>query len=160
MEGYNKERVFETVLKLEVNKGHLKWTISDLARFSEQTRTSIYYHHGKDQNVILHEAWEYMLQTMFVLNATESLGIRKRLKDVIKTINEHPYLFVLFFLEKRKDSEIGNLIRTSEKKLINNLKNLYPKYSETDILKIYLCELGAIAYQELDNKNLESIFPK
>lgn len=160
MDKLNKEIIYHTVLKLEVNKGHLNWTMSDVSRLSGQKRTSLYYHFGKDLTNLLHASWDYMLNTIFVLKETKSLGIRKRLSLIVSEIKEKPYLFVLFYLEKTKESEVGFLIRQAEKQLLTNIKKLYPKYSDLDILKIYLCELGTIAYQDLTEDQLNYIFPK
>lgn len=157
---FDKIPVFDAVLKLEVTKGHLLWTFADVARLSNQKRSLLYYHFGKDSSVLLNEAWSYMLNNMFALKEPIALGIRERIKQIVNHVNNHPYLFILFFLEKRNNSEISRLIKQCEIDLINLLQQKYPKYSEKDILKIYLCELGAIAYQSLSNEEFDSIFPK
>lgn len=155
----NKLVISETILRLEVNKGHLKWSISDVARFSEVSRPLIYYHFGKDKKELLAMSWKTMLSTMFSTEEESKLGVKKRIASVVDKINKAPYLFVLFFLEKNSNSEIGKMIRQHEDKLFKEIKNTYPSYTQDDILKIYLLQLGAISFRPKDFKDIEFYFP-
>ena len=155
----DKMLISETILRLEVNKGHLKWSISDLARFSKISRPLIYYHLGKDKTELRKIAWDTMLTTLFSLENEKTLGIKKRIASIVEKVNASPYLFVLFFLEKNSNSEIGKLIQSHEQKLFKVLKKNYPSYTEDDILKIYLLQLGAVAYRPKDFKDIEFYFP-
>ena len=118
-------QICHMVLKLEMTKGHLRWTISDVARGAKITRPLVYYYFGKDKEVLLHESWKFMIETMFYFSAKESLGIRQRIKEITAKINSMPYLFVLFFLEKNSGSEIGQMITDAEAKLLKILKQKY-----------------------------------
>ena len=159
-----KEELFReichNVLKLELKKGHLLWTISDLSRLSNVPRPTIYYYLGKEKEQILKQAWIVMLQAIFGETDKEALGVQERIKLVVKSINEMPYLFVLFFLEKNSSSEIGELIREQENKLLNLLANNYPELSSDQVLEIYIKELGAVAYRNISDKTVSEIFPK
>lgn len=150
----------ETILRLEVNKGHLKWSISDVARFSKISRPLIYYHFGNDKKELLTGAWNNMLKTIFALEESQKLGVKKRISLVVERINKSPYLFVLFFLEKRSNSEIGSLIRDHEQHLFEVLKSHYPHMHKDDILKTYLMQLGVVAYRPQDFNEVEFFFPK
>lgn len=139
--------ICHTVLKLEVGKGHLKWTVSDVSRESGVTRSLIYYYFGKEKEVILEEAYRYMLDTIFNLKREDSMGIKDRMKLTLQRLQEMPYLFVLYYLKKNSDSPIGDLIRKAEQSLLDRFKADYPEMGEDEILKIFLLELGCIAYQ-------------
>lgn len=121
--------ICHSVLKLEVGKGHLKWTVSDISRESGVTRSLIYYYFGKEKEVILEEDYRYMLDTIFNLKREESLGIKDRMKLTLKRLQEMPYLFVLYYLKKNSDTQIGELIRTAEEQLMTNFKKDYPEMS-------------------------------
>jgi len=153
-------KVCNSVLKMEELKGHLLWRISDIAKDAKVQRTLIYHYFGKDREELLHEAWNYMLKTMFFLEEEQSLGVRARMKQIMEKIKEMPYLFVLFFIEKNKTSEIGEMIRTHEKKLISILSEKYPDLSQKEILEIYLLELGAIAHGNLTEEEIADYFPE
>lgn len=139
--------ICHTVLKLEVGKGNLKWTVSDISKESGVTRSLIYYYFGKEKEVILEEAYRYMLDTMFNLKREGSLGIKQRMRLTLERLQEMPYLFVLYYLKKNSDSQIGELIRKAEQMLMENFKKDYPEMPEDEILRIFLLELGCIAYQ-------------
>ncbi len=153
-------RICNAVLKLEVIKGNLKWKISDVAREADVTRSLIYYYFGKEREVILRESWGYMLSTIFNLSGAEPLGVRRRMELVCSQIREMPYLFVLFFLEKHQDSEIGELIRKGEQALLTKIAQIYPDLSSQEILKIYLLELGVVAHGALNKDQFSELFPE
>lgn len=155
-----KREVFNMILKLEVSKGHLQWKISEIARFTKISRTLIYYHFGKDKEELLKQAWDYTLTVFFATKENEKYGIRKRMENVISEINKAPFLFVLFFLEKSSNSHIGDMIRKAEKDLFKVLSDQYPQYSENDIKKIYLLELGSVAYRPKNVSDISFLFPR
>ena len=107
-------KICNSVLKLEVNKGHLKWTISEISKDSGVTRSLIYYYFGKEKQTLLEEAYRYMVQIFFNTNDDRALGLPARMHTVLSNIHDMPYAFVLFFLERKKDTEIGNLIKKAE----------------------------------------------
>ncbi|MBT3584996.1 MAG: TetR/AcrR family transcriptional regulator [Halobacteriovoraceae bacterium] len=158
----NKEEVYfkicNTVLRLEVSKGHQKWTLSDIAKYADVTRSLIYYYFGKEKKTIVEEAFRYMLDLFFNLNSDEHRGVAARMSNIIPKIKEMPYCFVLFFLERSKETEIGVIIRQKEKALLERLKSEYPDMDANQILRVYLMELGAIAFS-LDNEKVFEIFP-
>ena len=115
-------KICNAVLKLEVNKGHLAWTLSSVAKESTVTRSLIYYYFGKEKKVILEEAYRYMLEVLYNTGPdSKNLGIRDRMKMVLRNLKAMPYCFVLFFLEKDADTPVGELIRKHETALLIKL---------------------------------------
>lgn len=158
-------KVFNAVLKLELTKGHLLWKLSDVAKSASVTRSLIYYYFGKEKETVLREAWKFMIDVLFLpepqiydQNRPKDLSIKERMEFVIKKIEEMPYLFILFFFEKNKDSELGKMIRDAEDKLLDHLQKEFPTMTKTEILKIYLLELGAVMYQRLTSQEFDAIF--
>ena len=146
-----KEEVFfdicNAVLKLEVQKGHLLWKISDVSRTSGVTRSLIYYYFGKEKEVILAEAWKFMLQLFFDNPVDgESRGIENRMSNILTYVKKMPYLFILFYLERGKDTEFGREIAEAEERLFNKLRKEFPDFDENNIKKIYMLELGSIVF--------------
>lgn len=152
-------KILNAVTKMEVNKGHLKWKISDVAKEAEVTRSLVYYYLGKDKEVILHEAVKYMTEKIFNLFEDEPLRVKYRLKVALRQLNQMPYLMIIFFLNRREDNEIGRIIREGEQKLFSLLKKIYPQMSDTQILQLYLMELGAAVYGDLSDEFIDSVFP-
>lgn len=152
-------RICNSVLKLEVNKGHLKWTISDVSKDSGVTRSLIYYYFGKEKQTLIEEAFRYMVDVFFDVRSPEDLGLQARMANVLGRLKDMPYAFILFFLERRRDTEIGQLLRQTESMLFERLKRDFPDMSDDEILRIYLLELGAVAYG-LEPEKVPDIFQR
>lgn len=157
-----KEEVFfkicNSVLKKEVEKGHLQWTISDVARDAEVTRSLVYYYFGKEKEKVFTEAWKYMVSIFFQFSAEgKSTPINLRMKGILESMKKMPYLFILFFLQKANNTEIAQEIASAEEQLLSVFQEEYPSYSKKQILRLYLMELGAIAYN-LDPDQAVEVF--
>ncbi|MNK07801.1 hypothetical protein D3C87_257210 [compost metagenome] len=143
-----KERVFfsvcSAILKMEVEKGHLGWTLSDISRESNITRSLIYYYFGKEKDQILHEAYKFIIATFFEHDPQGS--VPKRMKVILQQVKLMPYLFVLFYLQRDLDTEVGQMIRTAEALSLKNLQSSYPHLNEQQVKALYMKELGAIAF--------------
>ncbi len=137
-------RICDVLLRLEVQKGHLKWSISQVSREAEVTRTLIYYYFGSTKESLLKEAFLYMLKAIYGDN-TENLGFEERVKKVVSITKKNPYLFMLWFLNRGTDSMLGQMITDREAKLFDDLKERMPHANDLDIKKVYLMEVGAVA---------------
>ncbi|WP_413574780.1 TetR/AcrR family transcriptional regulator [Bdellovibrio sp. HCB290] len=149
--------VCNAILKMEVAKGHLQWTLSDISRESDVTRSLIYYYFGKEKDKVLEEAYKFVISQIFNIERTKTVGIRERLRDVLRDVKNMPYLFVLYYLEKNADTQFGKMINQAEALLLKAMQNEFPDLNETQILEIYLKELGAIAFQ-LPPENVDHLF--
>ena len=149
--------VCSAVLKLEVEKGHLQWTISDVSRHSNITRSLIYYYFGSEKETVLMEAYKFIVEVFFGRPNGDRDSIPVRIKEVLRDLKRMPYLFVLYYLQKNEPTEIGELIRKAEAQLMKDLKKAYPQLTEQEILQAYLRELGAIAFQ-LDEARVDDTF--
>lgn len=152
-------KICNSVLKLEVNKGHLKWTISEISKDSGVTRSLIYYYFGKEKQTLLEEAYRYMVQIFFSTDDDRALGLPIRMGRVLEKIKDMPYAFVLFYLERKEDTEIGQLIQRAEDRLIGRLKKEFPDMGDDELLRIYILELGSIAYG-LEPERIGDIFKR
>ncbi len=160
----DKEKVYfavcSAILKLEIEKGHLKWSITDISKVSEITRSLIYYYFGKEKDVILKEAYHFIFEVFFTPPMNTRTGsVTTRMKKTLIDLGYMPYLFVLYYLQKNTDSEVGQMLRKAETQLLAYLENLLPHLSKTQVLELYLKELGAIAYH-LSPEQVDDIFGK
>ena len=151
-------KILASVTKLEVNKGHLIWTISQVASDSGISRTLIYYYYGKEKEQLLNEAMKYMVQTVFNLEGLEPILPKDRIKLVLEQLKEMPYLLVLFYLNRRKDNEIGRIIKNAEESLYLLLKKLSPELTKESFMMIYLLELGCALHGDVDNQLINNLF--
>lgn len=153
-------KILNSVTKLEISKGHLLWKISDVANDSGISRTLIYYYYGKDKEQLLNEAMKFMTETVFNLSQVEPVNVRERIKIVMQQLKQMPYLLILFYLNRRKENEMGEIIRSSEAKLFELFKGLYPKLTEQDFLVMYLLELGCVLHGDVPDAAIDQIFSK
>lgn len=155
-------RICNSVLKKEVEKGHLQWTISDVARDADVTRSLVYYYFGKEKEKVFTEAWRYMVSMFFNFSEEgKTLTINQRMFNILSSMKKMPYLFILFFLQKVNKTEIGEEIAKAEEQLLAVFQQEYPSYSKTEILRLYLLELGAIAFNLEPSQALEVFnFPR
>ncbi|MEN0059396.1 MAG: TetR/AcrR family transcriptional regulator, partial [Bdellovibrio sp.] len=105
----------------------------------------------------LEEAYKFILSHFFNIERTKTIGIRERLRQILIDVKKMPYLFVLYYLEKNHEGEIGAMIREAESLLMKAMQKEFPQLSATEVLEIYLKELGAITYQ-LPPEKVDSLF--
>ncbi len=151
-------KILASVTKLEVNKGHLVWTMSQVANDSGVSRTLIYYYYGKEKEKLLSEAMKFMVQTVFNLEGLEPVMPRDRIKLVLKQLNQMPYLLVLFYLNRRADNDIGQIIREAEESLYLLLKKLSPELTKESFMMIYLLELGCALHGDVEHEMIDRLF--
>jgi len=151
--------VCNAILKMEFAKGHLKWTVSDIARESKITRSLVYYYFGKEKKAVLAEAYRFIISHFYDIERVKKTSVKERLQKTLRAASSMPYLFILLFIEKGRDSEFGRMIEESEKELFNALKVEFPHLTETQILEIYMLQLGAITYHYPPEK-VSALFSK
>ena len=153
-------RICDVLIRLDVQKGHLKWTISDVARIARVTRSLIYYYFGRKKEELLMEAARYMLKTIYAIDQPHD-GLDVRIEKTLEATNRNPYLFIFWHLNRGQATELGQMIAQEERKLIDSLKIYFPESSELEIFKIYMLEVGAVALRmsAQEAKNLFTTSP-
>lgn len=91
--------VCNSILKMQVSKGNLNWSFTDISRDSGVTRSLIYYYFGKEKDSALTEAYRFVITTIFDVERIKKLPLKDRMKQVLADIRSMPYLFVLYYLE-------------------------------------------------------------
>lgn len=150
--------VCNAILKLEFENGHLKWTFAEVARHSKITRSLIYYYFGKNKDVVLQEAYKFIIDRFFVSRPTSGT-LAERIIRVIKDLQSMPYLHVLYYLQKNAKTDFARMIQEGEALLLKSLAQEFPNLSPNEILEIYLKELGAITFH-LDENKARQIFAR
>ncbi|MBH47497.1 MAG: hypothetical protein CME71_04955 [Halobacteriovorax sp.] len=151
-------KILNSVTKLEVNKGHLSWTISQVAADSGVSRTLIYYYYGKEKEKLLNEAMKFMVQTVFNLEGIEPVEPKERIKVVLEQLKKMPYLLVLFYLNRRAESELGDVIRDGEQKLFAVFRSIFPQAKDEEFMMIYLLELGCALHGDVEHSMIDKLF--
>jgi hypothetical protein len=155
-------RVCSSILKAEVEKGTLKWSLSQISRDSKVTRSLIYYYFGKNKETILKEAYRFIVESLLTLSPEKIQDHRKvssptKLKEFIKKTNHMKYLLVLYYLRRSEDNEIGKLLRNAEESTIKSIQLTYPNFSKHKCHMLFLAEIGAV-FCQLKNSQIDDIF--
>lgn len=139
-------KICDSVLYYELIKGHMKWSLSDISKHSGVTRSLIYYYMGKEKEQILQEAVLFMLELFFNSNHDRKMGVEERMHMILTKVKEMPHVFLFYVSERIKDSEYGEIIRKAEQELLVYLEREL-KLDKTEVMKLFLMELGACAFQ-------------
>ena len=147
--------ICSTVTKLELTKGHLKWRISDIANISGVTRSLIYYYFGKDKKVILEESCRYLADFFYVSGEFKKKSFVDRIYEVSTILKNMPYLFVIFYLERQKNTDMGKMFRKAEQALIKKYTKEFPHLDSDQINQLYIIILGLIAQSNITIEDIE-----
>ena len=150
-------RICDELLRLEVVRGHLNWSVSEVARASEVTRSLIYYYFGKSKEELLEEASRHMIHTIYGNSDNAHLGVENRCKKVVGFLRKNPNLFVYWYKNRGKDNSVGRLIEEKEERAFKVIKSYYPDLPETEIFKIQALQISAVAMQ-WDDETIERVF--
>lgn len=106
------EKVLETIIELEVTKGHMKWRMSDLARTSGVTRSLLYYYFGNDIKEIFRQAVQYHVDQFFEFRLERSEKIRKgEITELIavarRRFRRNPYYLQFYAKHRSEKNEVS-----------------------------------------------------
>lgn len=153
-------RILEGALELDFHKGHLRWTMAELARKTRVTRSLIYYHFGKSKLELLKAAVrvvgedvigtsEQRMQLWFNGQWVESIQ-RARM-----TAERVPVLCGFYLMHRERNSEIGDSIRQKEGLYIRKLRKLFPNHQEATLRALFASFFGLIFSPHVDTETIE-----
>jgi hypothetical protein len=141
MSSVSKDEVFWKILnsavELDLRKGHLKWSLSELSRKSGITRSLIYYYLGKSREDILQNAIDIIGHEMFGTSRRklEMWKSGQALESIIETrewVESHPYILRFYMVHRDAPTEVGKSLRAHEEKLIKKVSQyLVPSKTST-----------------------------
>ncbi len=150
--------ILNTALKLDSDKGHLRWTLTELARISCISRSLIYYYFGSSKILILTTAIEMISDDVIGLSRNKfknELGFS--VLKVKELFTDNPHLIYFYMKWKNTSSELGQLIRRQEFKFKEKIKNSFPHLDERKQELIYLLVIGALFSNELNQCSFKQV---
>jgi AcrR family transcriptional regulator len=153
-------KILNCALDLEVKKGHLKWTLSELSRHSGVTRSLIYYYFGRSHQRILEDAVSIMGQELIGLNDSRSKMWKERRWHESLTLARHTYEkapnMCLFYMSHRnKANSIGIKLKELEKSFIQKIKKFKPELSHEMCNTIFAIFFGITFSPHVNNGEIE-----
>lgn len=161
MKDANYWKIMNAAITLDITKGHLKWTISDLARKTEVQRTLIYYYFGKEKLDILLEAC-HLFGKIYAGTSSEQEGRFEQddyfsgLKFARDTLKDCPALAPFYFINRERDNEISKLIKSYHKEGLQ-MRSDSLNNNQTMAKAVFSFQIGLALFDELDDSELKEI---
>ncbi len=154
--------VLDSVIRLEVSKGHLLWKITELSRISGVGRPLIYYYFGKSKEEIVQTAMKIIGDEFYGLS-DERIELWKagRVAESILLTRElmqnAPYVSVFFFHWRHRAGEISQYFKELEARYKAKLAALRPEKSPIEIEAIFAIFFGLILFPDVQEKTIRAI---
>lgn len=155
-------KIIQTIFHLEVAKGHLKWSVSEISRKTKCSRSIIYYHFGRSKEAILSKVIQLMGEEFYgltwermELSKVDFLASAKITRDLYA---QTPEFAVFYQVWRTKESKFKNFFLDFEKRYQKKLKSLFPSLSWIEIIELHSCLHGLITSPFLDEKSFTEAF--
>ncbi len=153
------DRILSSVIELEMRKGSLRWSLSDLARKSGVTRSLIYYYFGKDKKTLLVQAVEYYVSMFFGFRLDRAEKIKKgEFSDLIgtarKRLAEKPTFLQFYVRHRVEKTEISPLFEKAEAEYLHNLEMSLPANKRHWARMIWALVFGLALQPKVSSKDL------
>jgi AcrR family transcriptional regulator len=152
-------QILQSVVALDVSKGHLKWRVSDLARAAKVSRPLIYYHFGKSKSEILKNCLEMIAEDYYGLTAerTQMLAAGQVGESLLKTRQiflKNPALAVFYQKWRTQNSPFQKQLIEIERRYHDKLKKVFPQLSTKQILAIHGIFHGLVTAPFLNDESI------
>lgn len=140
-------KVVNSAIELELSKGHLRWTLSDLSRKSKVTRSLIYYYFGRSKLNILLEAVriigeEFIGLSQQRLKLWDNGEYKKSLEQARLFYEQKPHLCLFYLTHRFKKNEIGSALQAIEKSFKKKIKSKVPNANSPQINALFAVYFG------------------
>ncbi|MGK0367576.1 MAG: AcrR family transcriptional regulator [Thermoproteota archaeon] len=153
--------ILNAAISLDIQKGHLKWSLTGLSKKADVTRSLIYHYFGKEKLNILEEACLLFGEKLAGIS-NEYLDFYKE-NDFIsgiacsRQILEHcPMLLPFYYLNRTKINPIGVLIREYEEKGIQKRIEQFPNLKRNQAIAIYTLQFGISTCPNLRTEDIQT----
>ena len=155
-------QILDSVLRLEVVKGHLRWKISDVSRLAGVQRTLVYYYFGKSKEGILKSAMAVIGDEFFGLSPERlelwSQGkVRESILRTRELVKKAPHTTEFFFHWRHQKSDIQDVLIGLEKRYLSKLKRRFPELTDVDCRALYSIFFGLCNTPDLSDEVLDRI---
>ena len=149
------QKILDAVLKLEMDKGHLTWRITDLARFSGIQRSLIYYYFGNSKAEILKSSLQLLGDSFLGLSrGAFSTNLLKSVTKVRTKILMSPHILQFYLHWRFAGGEIGEQIRRIETAYQKRIELSFPKLTFAEREAVFILMFGLISAPSLSQKSI------
>lgn len=165
MKNVRKERIdqlkiWNTILSLEVSKGHLKWKVADVARFARVSRPLVYYHFGRSKPEILAKCLEMIAEEYYGLTPERARllreqGLRESLRQTRVMADANPALAVFYLKWRSQASPLRDQLIQFEKRYVAKLRKAFPHLTATQAELVQAFLHGLITAPFVEEKTMD-----
>lgn len=153
--------IFDAVARLDIQKGHLNWTISDLSRASKVSRSLIYYYFGQSKETIMQSAVDFLGQEYFGLSEHRmALWQKGQILESILNTREMfcraPYIAFFYLARRSMNTAVGERLREYESGLRKKIKTFSPASSEPQIEALAAVFFGLVTCPQTDTAAIKA----
>ena len=154
-------KILNTAIALDFQRGHKKWTMSELSRKSGVTRSLIYYYFGKTPSEILKTAVKIIGEEAFgFTEAEKALWEKKQIAESIlvtrKTLEHFPHLLGFYIVHRALPGDIGDSLRSMERRYIRRLKEFFPGKPEHALRGLFGVFFGFTIAPEITEESVKT----
>ncbi len=141
-------QVLNCAIELEFKKGHLKWTMTELARKSKITRSLIYYYFGQSKIDILRAAVDIIGKEFTGVDNLKRMELwlkedfEQSLIEAREIYEKMPHLCSFYLNYREKNNEIGEALQQIEKSFMKKIKVRAPKATQQQINTLFAVYFG------------------
>ncbi|MCJ8276335.1 MAG: TetR/AcrR family transcriptional regulator [Bdellovibrionales bacterium] len=152
-------KVLNCAVELEIRKGHLKWTMTELSRKSDVTRSLIYYYFGRSKLEIIEAAITIIGEEFAGLSEKrmklwEEGRLQESLIEARALHDKAPHLCTYYINFRNKENDVGDALRKNEAKFLNKLRTFMPKASDAQINTIFAVYFGIVSAPNVGQEEL------
>lgn len=153
-------KVLNCALDLEIKKGHLKWSLSDLSRKSQITRSLIYYYFGRSKLALLEEAVSIIGQELIGVGdeRMEMWRQGQLLESLLaarKIAEEAPNICVFYITYRDRNNSLGLRLKKLEKDFYQKMRSFKPEISRELSNTLFALYFGIIFSPNVGPKEIE-----
>ena len=123
--------MIEVIFSLEARKGHLKWSVEQVAKAAKVSRTLVYYHFGRSKLAILENCLELIAQEFYGLTEDRlqfsKQPLRESLRVTLNLYKENPSLALFYQRWRNTPSKFQDKIHQIESRYDQKLKDNFPR---------------------------------
>ena len=149
-------KIIQALFRLEISKGHLRWTVTQLARASGISRVTIYFHFGSNKKQILESALRSICGEFFGLTPerqelakSDFIASARITRDLAE---QTPEFQVFYQVWRATKSPYCDILCEFETEYRKKLQALFPRLNAAQVSTIHASLHGAMAAPFLDDK--------
>lgn len=153
-------KVLNCAVELEMKKGHLKWTMTELSRKSQVTRSLIYYYFGRSKIEIIEAAIQIIGEEFAGLSEKRMKmwkegKLEESLLEARSFHEKSPHLCAYYINFRDKQNDVGKALLKLEKEYRSKLKAFAPKASQEQLNVIFAVYFGVVYAPNVGPKEIK-----